>query len=257
MCGYLIGRRTVSKNGVVVKVQKSKTARADADIQLSYHQSTSEQLFEYLRDEIVNMAIEPGATMSENTLAAKFGVSRTPVRETIAKLVSLGFVEVRPQRGTFVSKLSIPKILEARFIREALEVAVVAHCAQHATASLIAECEKLIERQRSAASEHNALFFQRLDDEFHQKLADFAGFSRAASLIQYEKAHMDRVRNLSLKEFGGQYESVLAQHGAILDALRARNPAAAREAMSSHLHLILQVLDSVKTRHPEFFDLSD
>lgn len=237
-----------------MNVKKNKPTVTEPDIQLSYHQSTSDQLFEHLRDEIVNMAIEPGSIMSENKLAAKYGVSRTPVRETIAKLVTLGFVEVRPQRGTFVSKLSISKIVEARFIREALEVAVVAHCAQHASDSLIATCESLIDKQRSAASQLNALGFQQLDDDFHQTLADFAQYKRAASLIQYEKAHMDRVRNLSLKEFGGQYDSVLEQHTAIIDALRARDPVAAREAMSSHLHLILQVLDSVKTRHPEFFD---
>ncbi|WP_414829427.1 GntR family transcriptional regulator [Alteromonas sp. H39] len=240
-----------------MKVKKNNATVTAADIQLSYHQSTSDQLFEYLHDEIVNMAIEPGSTMSENKLAAKFGVSRTPVRETIAKLVSLGFLEVRPQRGTFVSKLSISKIVEARFIREALEVAVVAYCAEHASDTLIADCEALIERQREAASELNALEFQRLDDDFHQTLADFSQYKRAASLIQYEKAHMDRVRNLSLKEFGGQYDSVLEQHTAIVEALRARDPAAAREAMSSHLHLILQVLHAVKSRHSEFFEESE
>ncbi|MBD3586415.1 GntR family transcriptional regulator [Salinimonas sp. HHU 13199] len=237
-----------------MNVKKNKPTVTEPDIQLSYHQSTSDQLFEHLRDEIVNMAIEPGSIMSENKLAAKYGVSRTPVRETIAKLVTLGFVEVRPQRGTFVSKLSISKIVEARFIREALEVAVVAHCAQHASDSLIATCESLIDKQRNAASQLNALGFQQLDDDFHQTLADFAQYKRAASLIQYEKAHMDRVRNLSLKEFGGQYDSVLEQHTAIIDALRARDPVAAREAMSSHLHLILQVLESVKTRHPAYFE---
>ncbi len=225
-----------------------------SDIQLSYYQSTSDQLFEHLRDEIVNMAIEPGSTMSENKLAAKYGVSRTPVRETIAKLAALGFVEVRPQRGTFVSKLSISKIIEARFIREALEVAIVALCAEKATDELILECEQLIEKQRLAASKMDALSFQQLDDAFHQTFADFAQYQRAASLIQYEKAHMDRVRNLGLKESGGQYQSVLEQHVAIVDALKARDPELARAAMSSHLHLILQVIDSVKARHPEFFE---
>lgn len=223
-------------------------------IQLSYHHSTSEQLFAHLREEIVSMAIAPGTTMSENRLAVKFGVSRTPVREAIAKLVALGFVEVRPQRGTFVTKLSVTKIIEARFIREALEVAIVTHCAEHATDTLIRHCYTIIDKQQQAANQLDAMLFQQLDDEFHQSLADFAGYQRAANLIQYEKAHMDRVRNLGLKESGGQYQSVLAQHTAIVAALEAGNPAQARLAMSSHLHLILQVIDDIKARHPEFFD---
>ncbi|OFC69634.1 GntR family transcriptional regulator [Alteromonas confluentis] len=224
-----------------------------SELQLSYNQSTSEQLFNHLREQIVNMSIPPGSMISENKLAEAFGVSRTPVRETIARLVTFGFAEVRPQRGTFVTKLSVSKILEARFIREALEVAIVTECAASATDELIGECEELIAKQETAAEQADALAFQMLDDEFHQTLADFVNQERAASLIQYEKAHMDRVRNLGLKEFGGQFESVLAQHCAILDAVKARDPEAARHAMSSHLHLILQILDDIKESHPDYF----
>ncbi|QJR81331.1 GntR family transcriptional regulator [Alteromonas pelagimontana] len=223
-------------------------------IQISYTQSTSEQVFQHLRDEIVNMSIEPGSGMSENTLAMKFGVSRTPIRETIAKLVALGFAEVRPQRGTFVSKLSISKILEARFIREALEVAIVSYCAEFGNEELVIDCESLIHKQELAANKHDALAFQKLDDNFHQLLADYSQFQRAASLIQYEKAHMDRVRNLSLKEFGGQYDSVLSQHRAIVKAIRNKDINAARQAMTTHLHEILNVLDGVKRMHPDFFE---
>src|SRR5690606_37311363 len=154
--------------------------------------------------------------ISENSLSERFGVSRTPVRDAIAKLVTLGFVEVRPQRGTFVSKLSLTQILEARFIREALEVAITEHVAGHATQELIDQCETIIAKQQAAAAQQDALLFQHLDDEFHHKLADFTHFERATNLIQSEKAHMDRVRNLSLQELGGQYQRVLSQHRAIL-----------------------------------------
>lgn len=200
------------------------------------------------------MGLKPGSSISENMLAEKFGVSRTPVRETIARLVALGLAEVRPQRGTFVTKLSVAKVLEARFIREALEVAIIRNCAEFSSPELILECEMLIKKQELAAERHDAMAFQKLDDAFHQTFADFTNFQRAASLIHYEKAHMDRVRNLSLKEFGGQYESVLAQHKAILAAVKDKLPEAASEAMSRHLHLILKVIDDVASKHPEYFD---
>lgn len=232
-------------------MQNSKDTKV---FKIDYDRPTSQQLFDLLRDEIVAMALPPGEKLSENSLSDRFGVSRTPVREAIAKLVTLGFVEVRPQRGTFVSKLSMTQILEARFIREALEVAIIEHVAGHATPELITECEAIIVRQQQAAEQQDALLFQHLDDEFHQKLADYTHFERASWLIQSEKAHMDRVRNLSLQELGGQYEIVLEQHRAILNGLKAAKPDVSRDAMRIHTREILTILNKVQSMHPDYFE---
>lgn len=223
-------------------------------VQIAYDRSTSRQVFDYLRDEIVAMELQPGQKIPETSLAEQFGVSRTPVREAIAKLVNWGFVEVRPQRGTFVSKLSMTKILEARFIREALEVAIVVYVTEHHNKKLLTECEAIIKQQELAAQHQDALAFQYLDDAFHQKLADFTHFERAAAVIQSEKAHMDRVRNLSLQELGGQYERVLKQHHAILAAIRSGSSEQARQAMSTHMHEILNILGTVEQMHPDYFE---
>lgn len=231
-----------------------KNAPRKKSLTIDYDRSTPKQVFDFLREQIVAMEIFPGQKISENQLAEQFGVSRTPIREAIAKLVNLGFVEVRPQRGTFVSKLSITKILEARFIREALEVAIVCQVTEHCTPELIAQCAHIICLQEEAAKEHDALKFQNLDDLFHQKLADFTHFDRAAALIQSEKAHMDRVRNLSLQELGGQYERVLAQHRKILTAIQSGSPSKAREATYIHMREVLNILSTVEEMHPDYFE---
>ncbi|WP_438864523.1 GntR family transcriptional regulator [Neptunicella sp.] len=223
-------------------------------VAIDFNRPTSPQIFNFLRDEIVAMKLLPGTKISENTLADRFSVSRTPVREVIAKLVNWGFVEVRPQRGTFVSKLSLTQIMEARFIREALEIAVVSHVAEHRTDELIEQCQNIIDQQQLAANEHDALKFQYLDDAFHQTLSDFTHFERAANLIQSEKAHMDRVRNLSLQELGGQYQRVLAQHNAILNAIKSADPEKSREAMRTHTREILAILSTVQNMHPDYFE---
>lgn len=219
---------------------------------VGYDRSASAQLYDFIRDAIVSMEYEPGQMIPEKTLAEQFGVSRTPVREALIKLSHIGFVEVRPQRGTYVSLLSMDKILAARFIREALELAVIEEVATLADSALIQECAAIIDQQRKAAELNDSLLFQKLDDAFHQTLADSTGFERVGLLIDLEKAHMDRVRNLSL-HIRGQYHRVLDQHEEILEALKRHSPEQARKAMATHMQDVYKALIVIPREHPEYF----
>lgn len=232
---------------------KSQVTNPGSSQPISFHRSTSQQIFEYLRDEIISMDLLPGEKIPENLLAEKFHVSRTPVRAALAKLQSQGFVEIRPQRGTFVTKLSMQQILEARFIREAIEVAVACFLAENANASVIDACEKILEEQMQAANQEDALLFQQLDDRFHATLSGATGFRRVGKVVEAEKAHMDRVRNLSLVELSGQYEHVLKQHRAILAAIRSGSAAEAKAAMETHMKDVFNILKIAPEQHPEYF----
>ncbi|WP_235425625.1 GntR family transcriptional regulator [Cellvibrio mixtus] len=223
---------------------------------LSYDRPAASQIFGFVRDAIISMELLPGQMISETALAQQFGVSRTPVREALIQLSNIGFVEVLPQRGTYVTKFSMEKILEARFIREALEVAVVTQLAANANESIREEaveaCEKIIVDQKTAAADDDALAFQNLDDQFHQTLASFTQYPRAATLIEAEKAHMDRVRNLSL-HVSGQYKRVLSQHAAITKAIKAGSAEKSAAAMSVHLKDVYNILEVIPQEHPEYF----
>ncbi|MDO3385665.1 GntR family transcriptional regulator [Gilvimarinus sp. SDUM040013] len=220
--------------------------------QIDYSRPASGQIYGFIRDAIVSMQLEPGQLISETALAKKFGVSRTPVREALIKLSNLGFTEVRPQRGTYVSRFSLEQILEARFIREALEVSVVSYLADNPERKVITEAESIIAEQKSAADKDDTLLFQALDDKFHQLLASYTSYQRVAGMIEEEKAHMDRVRNLSLHK-SGQYKRVLAQHRAIIRALKSGDVSKAASAMSIHLREVFKVLDTLPAEHPEYF----
>lgn len=219
---------------------------------LSFDRPVSSQIYGFIRDAIVSMELLPGQLISETALAEQFGVSRTPVREALIQLANIGFVDVLPQRGTYVSKFSLEKILEARFIREALEVSVVAFLAENVTAEIIQACEKIIAQQKIAAKDDDALTFQKLDDQFHQTLANFTRYGRVTNLIEAEKAHMDRVRNLSL-HMRGQYKRVLAQHAAIIKAIKTGSAEQAVKAMGVHMKDVFNVLNVIPQEHPEYF----
>lgn len=223
---------------------------------LSYGRPAASQIFGFIRDAIISMELQPGQMISETALAQQFGVSRTPVREALIQLSHIGFVEVLPQRGTYVTKFSMEKILEARFIREALEVAVVAQLAINADEATrlkaVDACEKIIADQKVAAANDDALAFQNLDDDFHRTLASFTQYPRVAAFIEAEKAHMDRVRNLSL-HVSGQYKRILSQHSAIIKAIKTGSAEKAAAAMSVHLKDVYNILELIPQEHPEYF----
>jgi len=223
---------------------------------ISFDRPAASQVFDFLRGAILSMELLPGQMISETSLAQQFGVSRTPIREALIKLANIGFIEVLPQRGTYVSKLSEGKILEARFIREALEISIVKQLAanedQAVRLNVVRACEQIIDHQKQAAAENNAILFQNMDDEFHQALAGFAHYPRVALLIEHEKAHMDRVRNLSLHVVG-QYQRILNQHTAIINAIKVGSTEKATTAMSFHMKDVYNILKLIPQQHPEYF----
>ena len=82
--------------------------------------STAQQVYDWLHDRILRGDLAPGARLSETEIAGQVGVSRQPVREAFIRLTAAGLAEVRPQRGTFIGRISVGAVLSARLIREAV-----------------------------------------------------------------------------------------------------------------------------------------
>src|ERR1700740_3776685 len=101
--------------------------------------TTRVEVYDTLRASIVSLQRAPGQRLSEAELARDLGVSRTPVREAIIQLRADGLVEVMPQLGSFVSKISLRNVREAQFAREALECAAVRIAAQQIDAATVAQ----------------------------------------------------------------------------------------------------------------------
>lgn len=111
----------------------------------------NQQIYRTLRQDIVTCVIPPGTLLSEKEISSRFNVSRQPVREAFIKLAEAGLVQVLPQRGTFVMKISAKRVADGRFIREAVETAVVRRAAVVATPYDLALLEHNLQRQRLAA----------------------------------------------------------------------------------------------------------
>jgi DNA-binding GntR family transcriptional regulator len=210
------------------------------------------RVFDALRQAIVQLQLRPGDLLSEAEVARQLGVSRQPVREAFIKLAEVGLVEVRPQRGTFVMLISIRDVQNARFIREAIEVAVVRKAALEVSAAKLAALNRILEEQRAANDAGDHVRFLRLDEAFHQALAHAADCDYAWRVLENLKAQMDRVRYLSMPN-ATPIETLIGQHAAVLDALARHSADDAEAAMRAHLGEIMMSLPRIAQAHPELF----
>lgn len=210
------------------------------------------QLYGILRDRIIRNDLSPGIRISESEIATGFAVSRQPVREAFIKLAEEGLLEVRPQRGTFVRKISTAVVMDARFVREAIEADVVKLLAAEPNEALERELTGQLTEQRQAVAKGDAHHFLECDERFHRTLAEAAGKARAWDVVEGLKSQMDRVRYLTAVQF--PIGKLVEQHTAIAQAIAACDATGAESAMRGHLREILNDLPAIVGDKPEYFD---
>lgn len=212
--------------------------------------SVTEMVFEQLYHQVVQLDLLPGTKLSEVEVAKRLGVSRQPVRDAFFRLSQLGFLLIRPQRATVVTHISQRGVMQARFIRTALEMETVRAAAQTLGEGQIQELYDLIGEQQKAIDDGDKVRFHALDDFFHKRICEMAEVDFAWSLIRESKAHMDRVRYMSLS-FGAQ--SALDDHLQIMEALKARDGDAAAAVMRMHLSRISHIIERIRAEHSQYF----
>jgi GntR family transcriptional regulator, rspAB operon transcriptional repressor len=210
-------------------------------------------VYDALREAIVMTELEPGQQVSENAIADKLGVSRTPVREALARLRDDQLVQIVPQLGTFVSRISVAGVDDAQFLREALECAAVRLVAEHADADDIEDLRELIVQQEHARDDGDPSAFFVLDDAFHSSICELSGRPIAWTIVARANGHLNRVRRLSLAEPRYIAEMII-EHKVVLAAIEKGNPDEAETALRHHLRMVLSDLPTIRHNHPEYFE---
>lgn len=212
------------------------------------------QITSMLRERIIRNEFAPGHRISETEIARSCDVSRQPVREAFIKLAEQGLLAIRPQRGTIISKIDYRAVLDARFLREAIEADIVKILARAPDPAVVAELERQVEAQRNLPAE-DARGFIRMDERFHRTLAEAAGKAGAWKLVEGLKSQMDRVRFLSLGQF--PRDKLVDQHAAIVERIAAGTQNAAENAIRRHLREVLSDLPEIVAACPDFFELPE
>ncbi|WP_225181437.1 GntR family transcriptional regulator [Pectobacterium aroidearum] len=225
----------------------------DTSFQINNREPVNQQIYRVLRKDIVECNIPPGKLLSEKEISVRFDVSRQPVREAFIKLAEAGLVQIMPQRGTFVMKISEQRVADARFIRQALECAIVRRAAEMVTDEQLLTLEHNLRRQELAAQNEQVREFLSLDDSFHQLLTQIANCPLAWETIESIKATMDRVRFLSLSQVSPP-PSLIQQHYLIFSALKARDPDAAEKAIREHLQEMIYSITPIVQQNSDWFE---
>jgi DNA-binding GntR family transcriptional regulator len=226
-----------------------KRTASQAALPSATHPPNPRSIYAILRQDIVTLRLMPGEKLSENELALRFGTSRAPVREALIRLAEDGLIDVLPQRGSFVSRISLRAMERARFVREALEIAIVRRAAEQGIRQDVREgAEACLAAQEQAREDPEQ--FTQLDDLFHRGFAEGVGLDGVWAVIEREKAQFDRIRFLSLPA-GTPVDELIEQHRAILAAVLNRQSLAAEEAMRKHMSEVLKIARDLASRHPD------
>lgn len=212
--------------------------------------NATDQVFQALYTAIITLELPPGTKVSEAEVAKKLGVSRQPVRDAFYRLSEQHLIRIRPQRATVITPISEQALLDARFIRTAIEVECIRAAAERITDEGVEKLENLLNLQNSAIASDDHLAFHKHDDDFHYTICEIAGYPHAWKLIRQQKLHMDRIRYLSLALSA---KSAFDEHKKILDCLRKRDGRNAEALVRLHLSKIIQILEHVREAHPEYF----
>jgi DNA-binding GntR family transcriptional regulator len=214
--------------------------------------SAREMVYRSLRHDILHLILKPGTKMSEQEVSERFHVSRTPVREVFVRLFQDGLVEVYPQRGTYVSLINLANVDEGRFAREVLEMAVVQDACGHLTRDDIINLESNLAQQEICHDNQSYLQMLSLDDRFHAALFRICGRERTWQMISQLNNDFFRLRVLRLSHHH-DWDRIIAQHRAILDAVKENKPDTAAQTMQEHLRMVIVERKRLLQEFPDYF----
>ncbi len=204
-----------------------------------------------LRDNIVSLEMEPGKMYSEKELSSALDLSRTPMREALLQLAKIKIVEVHPHRGSAVALIDYDLVEEARFMREALECAVIGLVCQSATEDDLAALEGNVLEQQRALEDGDREALMRLDDGFHRLLFSIGNKMQCYDFVVGMTIHMDRVRRMALATV--KEPVFVSEHKRMLEAVRARDGALAAELMRKHLSGFRVDESDLRRQYPQYF----
>lgn len=195
-----------------------------------------ESIAEVLRSEIVQGVLVPGTKLSEGRLAERFGTSRMPVREALQMLARADFVLVEQRRGTFVRGVSQREIVDLYEVREALEGMAARLCAVRASEELLGELDTLMRAMHDAVDSDDSAAYIAADEALHESI--FRGSANARLMDQYrlltDHLHRNFLSTVVTRRPGRLARS-MAEHQAVIEAVRMRDADSAERTMRHHV----------------------
>jgi len=214
----------------------------------------NEKVYSYIKNNIINYNYPPGYNLNLGQLSEMLGVSPTPIKDALFRLAGEGLVEIVPRKGIYVKDVTLEDIHEILQTRVILETAAVEAITASLTDGHLARFEELFRQMiafGAGVNDANAYkAYMERDSQFHLLFFEILGNRRLLSIYRNLNAHIQIVR-FRLLDRRGKNVTTDQEHAEILDALRERNPARAKEAVRRHLLSLDASLTVLRSQRPD------
>jgi GntR family transcriptional regulator, gluconate operon transcriptional repressor len=209
-----------------------------------------------LRRAIIVGELQPGSHLKEPVLAARFGVSRLPIREAIAQLDHEGLVRIEPRRGAFVIGLTEQDISDIYECRLMLELAAIRRAAPRIDTEGVTELSALVEQMDVAVANEQPQLFASFDTSFHRRLVTISGSRALVNAWEPVAPLIETILSISEAAMANiDLPGAVDGHRNIIRALAAHDIEAAEAILRIHLtggeDLVYTALHSVRDTRKE------
>ena len=214
-------------------------------------------VYNQLRHEIENLELKPGEELDVLSIADRYGVSRSPVRDALLRLKRDCLVDIFPQRGTRVSYINIHQITEERFMRRSLELNALELLLDKSMSSVEKQAfsallESNLLKQHAALLADDPIELLRGDDELHHMFFSAVDLEEVWSILKAHTGNEYRIRMLSYMD-RGIADSVEEQHRELIDAIISGDKDKAIDLDKKHLLKINDELNELRETFSEYF----
>ena len=199
----------------------------------------SDRAYETLRGEILAWQLAPGTVLGEVELAARLGVSRTPVREALSRLAAEGLVDAQSGRGLVVSSASVDDVRELFELRVALETTAAARAASRRDPAPFAELADEFAHAAELVTRHELEAYYDLVARFDAAVDASLGNEYLLGALRSVRTHLQRIRRLA-SDHPERLVRAAHEHRLIAEAIRDGDADLARHATAVHLHASLR-----------------
>lgn len=220
--------------------------------------ASSNVVYEGLKEDILSLKLVPGSSISETDTAAKYNVSRTPVRDAFKALANEGLLEVRPHIGTFVSLMDINQISDVLYIRKVVEQSILKDLAVSFSEADELKLEFSLNEQKrflqsADGDEHTVTDFIKYDNNFHKLIFRIAGKESIWNMIFGINQHYERFRSLINLYGDNNIQTLYEEHCSIVEALTREDIEALQTIISKHIYDGFRNSSAILLQYSDYF----
>ena len=198
--------------------------------------SLKEHIYSVLKHGITSMNVYTESAelrLDERRMSEQLGISRTPLREALARLEQEGFVDIQPRRGVYIRRKSLEEVLEMITAWAALESMAARIATARASNEEIASLRAMVAAYNPDAARANLDEYSEANIQFHQRILQLSKCKLLKDIADGLFVHMRMVRNRAMVERDRVQRSVV-DHIGIIEAIETRNPDLAERLVREH-----------------------